>query len=455
MIFSIKPQTYFYNARFIILSSLLGFCLSISQVNASAVKEYRLDNGLKLLVKEDHRFPVVVSQIWYRIGSAYEPGGQTGISHVLEHMMFKGTEKFPNDSFNQIIAQNGGEDNAFTSKDYTAYFQKLSADRLEVSFELEADRMRNLIFSNEDFNKEVMVVQEERRWRTDDKPRSRAYEQLFVSAYENSGYHHPVIGWMNDLKSLQPYQVKNWYQQFYHPNNATLVVVGDVHANEVYALAKKYFKINPPIPKKLNSVNTAPERKQLGMRSVKLELLAKVPYLTFAYKVPSMATAQLEWEPYALILLSGILDGGDSTRLPLKLIKQQQLAASVSCSYSPMQRLQSLFTFDAIPANGKTILEVEKALYEQIEKIKKDIVSKEELERIKNQIIASSVFEKDSIFYQAMKMGIAESIGIGWKKEADFVKNIRHITAEQIKQVANKYLIDKQLTRVEVVIASK
>jgi len=417
---------------------------------AGDVEERVLSNGLKVIVKEDHRVPIVVSQIWYKIGSSYESNGKTGVSHVLEHMMFKGTPKYPKDSFNKIIAENGGEDNAFTSRDYTAYFQTLEASRLEISFKLEADRMKNLTFSADDFNKEVMVVQEERRWRTDDKPRAKAFEQLYVSAFDNSGYHHPVIGWMDDLKNLQQSDVHQWYQQFYQPANATLVVAGDVESEKVFALAKKHYGKISSTP--LAKQKSFQERKQYGTKSIQLQLEAQLPYLTIGYKVPTIMAPDNEktWEPYALVLLSGLLDGGDSTRLPYKLVKQQQIAASVSCYYSLTARMQTLFVIDAIPSQGKTIKQVEQAIYQEIKLLQDQTVSDEELERVKNQIIASSVFEKDSIFYQAMKIGVAETNGFGWETEEKFVDQIRLITPEQIQAVAKKYLQTQQMTRVEV-----
>ena len=213
------------------MRSLLTLFLLLSSqalLAAGAVTEYRLDNGLKLLVKEDHRAPVVVSQVWYKVGASYEHDGITGVSHVLEHMMFKGTDAHPPGEFSRIISENGGRENAFTSKDYTAYFQRLEKSRLAVSFELEADRMRNLHLQDKEFQKEINVVMEERRLRTEDKPTALTYEQFIAAAFVSGSVRIPTIGWMNDLENMELEDLQRWYQRWYAPNNAIVVVVGDV-----------------------------------------------------------------------------------------------------------------------------------------------------------------------------------------------------------------------------------
>ena len=408
------------------------------------IYETVLDNGLKVIVKPDHRAPVVISQVWYKVGASYEMGGTTGVSHVLEHMMFKGTEKFPNGEFNKIIARNGGDDNAFTSKDYTAYYQKLEKSRLKVSFELEADRMRGLLFSEEDFKKEVMVVMEERRWRTDDKPQNLTYEQFHATAFDNSGYHNPTIGWMDDLKNMTVEDLKVWYQRYYAPNNATLVVVGDVEPEAVFKLAKQYF--GPLKPFKVAATKPRIEREQKGTKRVVMELEAKLPYLIMGYKVPVINTAEVKWEPYALDVLAGILDGGDSARFSKNLVRGRKIATSAGAGYSPDSRMQTLFLFDGVPAKGVSVDELKQALFDEIEAVKQRRVSEEELQRVKAQVISSSVYEQDSMFYQAMKIGAAETVGIGWREELHYVERIKAITADQVQQVAQKYLIPRTLT---------
>jgi len=413
--------------------------------NPVKVYETRLDNGLKILVKQDNRAPTVVAQIWYKVGSSYEFGGTTGLSHVLEHMMFKGTKKLGPGKFSKVIAENGGRENAFTGKDFTAYFQQLEKSRLPVSFELEADRMRNLTLPEEEFKKELPVVMEERRMRTEDKPRSLTYEQFIAAAQISSPYHHPIIGWMDDLKNMKVTDLQPWYQKWYAPNNATLVVVGDVKPEEVFELAKKYYG---PLKPSENIPELKPriESPQYGERRIKLQLPAKLPYLLIGYKVPSLNTAKEEWEPYALEVLAGVLSGGNSARLPKELVRKQQIVASADVGYDMISRQSGLFIFDATPSAKFSVADVENALYKQIEELKSTLVADSELQRIKAQVIAGDVYEKDSIFYQAMILGQLETVGLPWSVANEYVDKIKAVTAEQIQQVAKKYFRDTTKT---------
>lgn len=432
------------------LQTLLYMAISFSSlvntgVHAEDVHEYQLANGLKLIVKEDHRAPVVVTQIWYKVGSSYEHDGLTGVSHALEHMMFKGTEKVPRGAFSEIIAENGGRENAFTGKDYTAYFQRLEKSRLSVSFRLEADRMRNLILKEDDFAKEIQVVIEERRLRTEDSPQALVYEQLMASAFMTSPYRFPIIGWMDDLANLTVADLRSWYKRWYAPNNATLVVVGDVKSAMVLALAKQYFgglqveEIAPPKPRR--------EVLQKGMRRIVVAAPAKLPYILMGYKVPVLSKQAADaWEPYALEVLAGILDGGDSARLARRLVRGNQMAASAGASYSLSNRLPSLLLLDATPSQGHTVEAIEKALRDEIAALSKELTEPEELARVKAQVVAGHVFEKDSGFYMAMQIGILETVGLGWRVADQYVARIQAVTREQIQEVAKKYLIDANLT---------
>lgn len=420
-------------------------CLPISAYSSSVkVHERVLKNGLKVLVKEDHRSPVVVSQVWYKVGSSYEPGGITGISHMLEHMMFKGTEKHPAGEFSRIIAENGGNENAFTGRDYTAYFQTMEKSRLEVSFELEADRMRNLKLDAAELKKELQVVTEERRMRTDDKPRSKAQEYFMAMAFSNSPYKNPVIGWPSDIAHYQVDDLQAWYQLWYAPNNATLVVVGDVKAEEVFALAEKHFaKLKTSVIKPLKPQR---EVEQVGIRKTTIKLPAKLPYILMGYKVPVLNSAKDKAEAYALEVLAGILDGGNSARLSSQLVRGQQLAVSAGAGYSMTARLSELFMLDATPAEGKTVFDLEYALKQQVYDLQRELVSAEELQRVKAQVLASAVYERDSNFYQAMQLGMFETVGIGWEKADEYVEKINQITAEQVRGVARKYLLEDHLS---------
>lgn len=414
-------------------------------VNAAVpqVQEKVLDNGLKILVKEDHRSPVAVSQIWYKVGSSYEPGGITGISHMLEHMMFKGTDKHPPGQFSRIIAENGGNENAFTGRDYTAYFQTMAKSRLEVSFELEADRMRNLHLLADELTKELEVVTEERRMRTDDKPRAKTQELFYAMAFANSPYRNPVIGWPSDIANYRVQDLQAWYRRWYAPNNATLVVVGDVVSEEVFRLAEKHFgELRPSDIKPLKPQIEVP---QFGERSMTVKLPARLPYLVMGYKVPALTTADEEWEAFALEVLAAVLDSGDSARLARRLVRGQQIAVAAGAGYEMTSRLSDLFVLDATPAQGKTVKDVEKALKEQITLLQTELVADEELQRIKAQVRANAVYERDSNFFQAMQLGLLETVGLGWQRSDTLVDKVSQVTAEQIQAVAKKYLTDENL----------
>lgn len=409
-----------------------------------ATHEHVMANGMKVIVREDHRAPVVVSQIWYKVGSSYEPSGITGISHVLEHMMFKGTEKYPAGEFSRIIAEHGGSENAFTGRDFTAYFQQLEKSRLPIAFELEADRMRHLLLQEEEFLKEVEVVMEERRTRTEDKPSSLTYEQFMATAFLSGPYHHPIIGWMNDLKNLTADDLKAWYQLWYAPNNAILVVAGDVDPEKVFALADKHF--GSIKPSTLAVEKSMQDTRQLGQRRITVKAPAKLPMVIMGYKTPTLRTADEKWKAYALEVLANVLDGGDSARLSKDLIRGSQIAASAGAGYDLAARHDSLFTLQGIPSQGHTIAEIEQALLEQIERIKTEPVKSKELDRIKAQVTAAKVYELDSVYYQAIQIGTLETIGLDWRIAEEYVDNINAVTAEQVQQVAREFLVEDQLT---------
>ena len=428
---------------------IVGLLLVIPTVTNANVSEYQLDNGLKLIVKEDHRAPVVVSQVWYKVGSSYEHNGITGISHVLEHMMFKGTENLGPNEFSQIIAANGGRENAFTGQDYTAYFQTLEKDRLEVSFRLEAERMRKLVIDEAELLKEREVVAEERRMRTDDNPQALVHEAFNATAFVNSPYHHPVIGWMSDINNYQADDLRAWYQNWYAPNNATVVVVGDVDPEQVYQLAKQYF--GPLKPETTAQLKPQTEIEQRGKRTIEIKAPAELPYLMMGWKVPVVTTAEQDWEPYALEVLAGILDGGNSARFARDLVRGDEVAASVGSSYGLFSRLADVFMIIGTPARGKTIEQLQSAIMEQVTKLQTDLVSEQELNRVKAQVVANTVYELDSVFYQAMQIGMLETIGLDWRLVDAYVDNVQAVTAEQIQAVAKKYFIDKTLTVAELI----
>ncbi len=403
-----------------------------------------LGNGLKVIVKEDRRAPVVVSQIWYRAGSLDEFNGTTGVAHALEHMMFKGTKKVPAGQFSKLIAAAGGRENAFTAQDYTAFFQELDKSKLPLAMRLESDRMKNLLLSEKEFSKEIQVVMEERRLRTEDQPHALLYEKMMSVAYQENPYRRPVIGWMNDLRNMEIGDVRNWYGKWYAPNNATLVIVGDVDHRKVFELAKKYYGKIRPSDLPARKLQAEPE--QAGIKRIDVKAPANLPYLLMGYHVPEIRDAKQDWEPYALDVLAGVLDGYDAARLDKALTRDNPVAVSVGAEYEDIGRGPGLFVIDATPAQGKKAGDVEAEVRSQIAKIAKEGVSEEELKRVKALVTASHVFHRDSMFYQAMQIGQLESVGLSYRDVDVMLKKLNEVTAEQVKQVARKYFDDDNLT---------
>ena len=424
---------------------LLGLCAATAQ---AAITDVTLDNGMRVIVKEDRRAPVMVSQVWYRAGSVDEVNGTTGVAHVLEHMMFKGTKSVPPGEFSKRIAAAGGKENAFTSRDYTAYFQQMQKDRLELSMRLEADRMANLQISDELFSKEIQVVMEERRMRTDDKPQSVLYERLMAAAFQSHPYGRPIIGWMNDLENMTAEDARDWYERWYAPNNATLVVAGDVDADAVIALAKRHFGALPI--RELPPRKPQQEPEQLGIKRMVVKAPAKVPYLLMAWHAPTLRDWQNDWEPYALQILAGVLDGNDSARLQKSLVKTQQIAASVGAGYDPVSRGPGMFMIDASPVEGKTVAELENAIRKELQKVQQEGISEAELKRVKAQVIAADVYQRDSLFFQAMQLGEYAKVGLPLEALEGRVDKLRSVTAEQVQAVARKWLHDDRLNLAEL-----
>ena len=411
---------------------------------AAAVQQFQLDNGLQVIVQEDHRAPIVVSQLWYRAGSMDEFNGTTGVAHMLEHLMFKGTAAVPDGQFSKLIAAAGGQENAFTSLDHTVYFEQLQKDRLELALKLEADRMQNLTLSLETFVKENQVVREERRMRTEDQPQALVYESMMSVAFQESPYRRPVIGWMNDLEHMTVNDARDWYQRWYAPNNATLVVVGDVSVDTVRDLVSRYFG---SIPAKV-----LPERKpqtetvQTGIKRVNVKAPAKVPYLLMAYHVPVLRDVANDWEPYALQVLAGVLDGNDAARLGRVVVREQRIASQAGASYDLVARGPGLFMLDGTPSQGKTVADLETALRAQVQAVLQNGINADELQRVKAQVIAANVYQRDSVFYQGMQLGEYVTAGLPVSAVAEQVARVQAISAAQVQAVARKYLVDDALT---------
>ncbi len=407
-------------------------------------REFLLDNGMKIIVKEDHRAPTVAHMIWYRIGSMDEFNGTTGVAHALEHMMFKGTTTLKPGEFSRRVAALGGRENAFTSKDYTAYFQQIEKSKLEAMMALEADRMANLVFDPAEFEQEIKVVMEERRLRTDDQPGAQVYEALYAAAFDAHPYHHPIVGWMDDLQNMTVQDAKAWHDRWYAPNNATMVVSGDVDAEAVHALAKKYFGGIPPKPLPVRKPQDEPP--QRGVRRVTVKAPAENPYVVLAFKAPTLRDVERDDEVHALSVLAAVLDGYDNARLNAKLVRTERIANSVGADYSAIARGPVLFTLDGTPAVGVTTEQLEQALRAEVQRIAKDGVSDAELQRVKTQLVASQIYKRDSIFGQAMEIGSLEMSGISQKLIDRIIEKLRAVTPQQVQAVAQKYFGDDTLT---------
>ena len=427
-----------------------AFCVLIGTASLAAAgvhaqtQERTLANGLRVIVKEDHRAPTVVSMVWYKAGSMDEFNGRTGVAHVLEHMMFKGTKAVPAEEFSRRIAAAGGRDNAFTSRDATGYHQQLHKSRLPLSFELEADRMANLQLSQEEFAKEIKVVMEERRLRTEDRAQSLVFEQLMATALIAHPYRAPTVGWMSDLEHMTWRDARDWYDRWYAPNNATVVVVGDVDAPAVFALAERYFGgIKAKVLPERKPQDEPPQR---GIRRIVVKAPAELPSVVMAYRAPTLRDVENEWEPYALEMLAGVLDGHDAARLNSELVRKEKVANSVGAGYDSTQRGPAMFIVSGVPAAGKSVAELEQALRREIAKVATVGISEEELKRVKAQIVAAQVFQRDSIYFQAQQIGSLETGGYSHKSIDRMLYKLQQVTAAQVRDVAGKYLVDDSLT---------
>jgi zinc protease len=418
----------------LLVLSLLFPISTLSAGLAERVYVTTLENGLKVILLENHKAPVASFHVWYRVGSRNEEWGKTGLSHVLEHMMFKGTPRSGPERYSRVIQENGGNDNAFTSNDYTGYFASLRSDKLDVVIDMESDRMVNLLLKEEDFKTERMVVMEERRLRTDDNPRAYLFEQLEATAYQTHPYHWPIIGWMEDLGRLTLDDLKAYYRLYYNPANAFIVVAGSFDREKLLpAIRQKFGSI--PAGKKPDQEKPG-EQIQNGERRIIVNREAQVPYLLKAYHVPNIHDS----DGYVLEVAEAILSGGKSSRFYTNLVTEKGLVSGAGADNSLLSRDPGLFFLFAEPLPGKDVRAVEEALDEEIRRLQTEPVGEEELEKAKNQLESSFVYSQDSIFYQAMLLARYEVLG-DWRKIDDYVPSLRKVTAADIQRVTRKYLV--------------
>ena len=434
-----------------LLPTFLALCLLwLSPLQAQTrAQHYTLANGMTLIVQPDRRAPTAVHMVWLRVGSMDEVDGTSGVAHVLEHMLFKGTKTLKAGEFSRRVAALGGRENAFTSLDYTGYFQQIPAGRLQDVMKLEADRFANNRWPDAEFTKEIEVVKEERRMRTEDNPRSLLYETLMATAYMASPYRRPIVGWMSDLDAMTPDDARDFYKQWYVPANAVVVVVGDVEPAQVKRLADQTYGKIPAraVPARKPRV----EPQQVGQRRVELKAPADQAYVSLAYKVPGLRnltqpTAEDD-DALALTVLAAVLDGYSGARLERALSQgADRVADSAGASNGLLGRGPQMFILDGVPAPGKTAAQVEAALREQVARIAREGISAAELERVKTQWVAGEVYKRDSLFNQAREIGTYWVLGLPLDANDRLLTRLRAITAEQVQGVAARYFGDDQLT---------
>ncbi|UCD36388.1 MAG: insulinase family protein [Nitrospiraceae bacterium] len=404
-----------------------------------AVYEETLPNGMQVFIITDRSTPLAVFEVWYNAGSIHEKPGKTGLSHLLEHMMFKGTPSHGAGSFSKMIKRVGGIDNAGTGKDYAFYFQKLAPDRLSLSVEMEADRMSNLIMDPQETLSERNVVMEERRMRYDDDPQNLVYEEVMAAAFKNHPYRWPTIGWMSDLKTITHEDLLTYYRTRYVPNNAFIVAAGNIDVDSLMALIRKDFGRIPSGDPVRDSIPEEPE--QLGERRVFVRKEAELPYVFSAYKAPNI----LDEDSYALDVLSSVLSDGKSARIYKSLIDKKQIALSAGAGYSSIQKYPHLFYLYGTAMPGRPIEDVEKALYEEVENIKEEPPSEREVQKAKNQIESDFIMHQDNVYYQAMMLALFQMVG-DWTLRDRYIDGIRRVTPADVQRVAKKYLVEDTRT---------
>jgi zinc protease len=419
---------------------LLGFGGRSEAFTEKEVQETILPNGLKVLLLENRKAPVVTVQIWYNVGSRDEPLGQSGLTHLVEHLMFRGTEKVGPKMFSRIIQKNGGQDNAFTSRDYTAYFENIASDRMAIALDLESDRMTGLTVDQEKFQTERLVVQEERRLRIKDDPVASLYEEIGAVAFKSHPYKRPVIGWMEDLEGLTYPDFRDFYRRFYQPGNAVLVVVGDFQKEKLLPRIRETFGGIPP-GKPIRRVKIQEPPQEAEKRITLRRQEARLPYVVLVYHVPAFPHP----DAFPLEVMSRILAGGKSSRLYQKMVYEEQLALETGADFPFNSRDPHLFYVSAQAMPGKSAEQIERRLHQEIADWGKTPPTREELERAKNQIEASYIFAQDSIFYQAMLLGKNQTLG-SWRDIQKFLPGIRAVTPDDLLRVYRTYFHPANLT---------
>lgn len=426
------------------ISVMLSVFMASIAFATPSIQSTSLANGLKVIIKEDHRAPLVMVQVWYAVGGADEPKDKMGISHLLEHMMFKGTIRVPDNELKRLNATYGGSLNAITNPNYTYYYQLFPKDYLGLALELEADRMSGLYLKQRDFMTEIQVVMEERRQRIDDNPQALAFEKFRYLAYPNSNYQQPVIGHMDNLKSIDLKDLQAWYDRWYAPNNATLVIVGDINSQQTLTQIQRYF--GDIRAKTLLPRTPLQHPTHLGHRHIDIDTNTQVANLYMAWNVPSLVTSADTTETYALSLLQSVLHGQISSRLNRKLMREQKTLAAVNVSYEMIQRGDTLFTITAIPQQKVSLRQAQQAIQAVITDLQNNLMSTDELERVRTTVLADAIYNEDTLNGQAILLGSLEANGLSHTLASQFAEYYQRITPSDIQKVAQKYLTANNMT---------
>ncbi len=424
-----------------LLAAALCLCTlgTVASAQIYGAKETWLDNGMQVVVVENNRAPVVTHMVWYRVGAMDEPAGKSGIAHFLEHLMFKGTDTVAPGEFSATIARNGGQDNAFTGQDYTAYFQSVASDRLDLVMRMEADRMRNLVITEEQFTPEKQVVLEERSQRTDNDPGSILSEQAASAFYRNHPYAIPIIGWRHEIEALEIGDALEFYNSYYAPNNAILVVSGDVVAENVFALATEIYG---PIETRdiAERVELTEPPLLVSTRVTYTDERVRQPSLSLRKPAPSWVTAEDKSDGYALEILSHLLGGGNTSRLYQSLVIDQGIAVGAGSWYSGDGRGPGLMGLYVSPADGVNLDTAETALRAEIDRLLTEGVTGDEVKRAIIRLQDSSATARDSLSGPAMAIGRALSVGLTLDDVEYWPERLDQVTPDQVDAVARRVL---------------
>lgn len=414
------------------------------------IEQFELDNGLKVVVVNDNRVPVVTHSVWYNVGAMDEKPGKTGLAHMTEHLMFKGTPRHPAGEMDKIVQRKGGIQNAFTSYDFTAYFQKVPVQELPVMMDLESDRMANLALTEEVFLPERKVVAEERKLTTDSNPTDRFYEDVMRRHYAHHTYGHPIIGWRDDINGYTKDDAVDWYKTHYAPNNATMVLVGDVTAAKVKPLVEKYYGGIKEMKVPARDVPSEPLRAQ-SLSVIKIDPQVKVPMWSVMFRAPSHfqgvgGSKPVAGEGTALWVLGEIVGGGDTARLYQELVVKRGLADEATASYDAVRAGETVWDVSVQPKNGVSADKLGPVVWEVLEGVLKNGVTQQELDKARTNLMADEIYARDDVFNTMYRLGVWVTAGGDVKNFEDWQQELRDLTVADVNAVAKKYLLEKSST---------